>query len=1474
MGELRDQREDSAGQARQTGGPQSAALSPAAANLLGLQASAGNAAVAQAMDSEINGTLETIYSTLHVGGMSDDRVENVLRLLLANFPSAEKLKAGYQSQYKLDLYRDLATLPAEKAVRARDYLDTGTLRTMTKLLISLEGAGTDLPTLWRVLGDAHAEGDPEKKWTEVAGGGRLDDLSGYSRFAGETLDVALDDDLDGHELIRAHAILKFGKPRDIDELVIAMEQIGTDEAKLFGALGTAGKRATIEQEYRDYELRKYTATPNGHGVLLEDLGAEMDGEDYRHALALLGYDEKLKKLAADQGLVALVKAATHGLGTNNALIWDSVGKASPAEKAALLKEVDAPGDPLGLKGLTGDLSDTDHARLRAMLLAPDPAVATPAPGGTTPAPGTTAVPAPPGPDEPGFSSSGVTDPAILSDPLVLRLRGLGGVDTLTVFDTLKMAKPTVWKAFRDAWNDPKSPFHLYVSANTVVGEKRDLAIVLGTDLRARLDYCIGMVSDDEDYLFLLLEEFATDSDRHVLSKDQGFRDKVLGALSSSEQNRAEAALRPRDQSAQEQADWLKKAVDRESSSFFDLFTDTGDALRDEKRELAQKAAGPSGSELDKQIAKTSNALTSYTAARDEFANTASMVVNIAVGVIAAVLTGGAAGPIVAAQLARAAAAMALTRVLSEKVIRGDRFDVLGADGAVAFAAGATDGVMNVLGGVAARGISTAALDAMGPTVGALARTAHGTAAVGVLRTSLEGGLSGGASGMVETVAKDETWRQGIQNGVETSIKAAGAGAGQGALVAVGIHTVSSAISAMRLPATDPARQALRQAVLDGNPEAAKGFVAGMERWETGIRDLDAGTGIGAGLEPGVRQQLIRRVQEHRRQLVQQLGEHFDAKPLGGASTEAISDVDLSVSGENAGTNLLAAEAFLDGLYPGWRSKYRMGLMVDATRIGTYTQALEGLPPQARAALESRVTMEVETLNAARRLRNASGPERGLLLKDLPAGIAPERVEILAGLGDEARQAVRDHALVEGDKLLAQLKAATDPAEKARLAEQVTYQQMLANAMSDDAYLSPGGVKGFALNQPLSGPHQHYQAALDQLDMAGHAIREAGGVLEAMRSYELFKYINRFSVIVESAGLTDPSLNFFKNWSDLVYRVDRAATGAEARPGGLGSEAKGAHKSGARYDNPGEALDAPTAEFLLGRYEEFQAFVARHTAELRARTQPEGAEAGSSGLSRLPDPTAQDTTPSGDTGDGRLTPPPVPLGGLEALHQPIGRPVVDEEAGQALIRRLASNDASALTDIGVSLPPKFSPEGREWGLARLADGTYAIIQGSPGVIHWPRGSTPLGHTHPWHAGRMISEGGTPITAMADSTVTSDTAVYLQKVKVFPSVGDIGLASAKGWKSHEVHTPYVHLGDGRIGNPTAAPAAPRLSFRVLDAEIVGHIDIFDVTRCQLQAVADGKVIWEGTVWASNAGVGTIETKPPTTLNPGRYSDRYRR
>src|SRR5262249_47120479 len=113
-------------------------------------------------------------------------------------------------------------------------------------------------------------------------------------------------------------------------------------------------------------------------------------------------------------------------------------------------------------------------------------------------------------------------------------------------------------------------------------------------------------------------------------------------------------------------------------------------------------------EIQARLQATRGALDVYISVRDELENTTATILTTAAGILLAVATGGlaagASAAMIAAALAEAAVARAVTRGGVLKIARGDRFDVFGADGATAFGAGAIDGVMNVVGAGAAKGL--------------------------------------------------------------------------------------------------------------------------------------------------------------------------------------------------------------------------------------------------------------------------------------------------------------------------------------------------------------------------------------------------------------------------------------------------------------------------------------------------------------------------------------------------------------------------------------------------------------------------------------------------------------------------------------------------------------------------------------------------------------------------------------------------
>lgn len=110
---------------------------------------------------------------------------------------------------------------------------------------------------------------------------------------------------------------------------------------------------------------------------------------------------------------------------------------------------------------------------------------------------------------------------------------------------------------------------------------------------------------------------------------------------------------------------------------------------------SERISAEEQAEIQVRLGLTEGALDVYISVRDELENTTATILTTAAGILIAVATGGlasgASAAMIAAALAKAAVASAITRVVVTKIARGDRFDIMGADGAIAFGAGAIDG---------------------------------------------------------------------------------------------------------------------------------------------------------------------------------------------------------------------------------------------------------------------------------------------------------------------------------------------------------------------------------------------------------------------------------------------------------------------------------------------------------------------------------------------------------------------------------------------------------------------------------------------------------------------------------------------------------------------------------------------------------------------------------------------------------------
>jgi hypothetical protein len=191
----------------------------------------------------------------------------------------------------------------------------------------------------------------------------------------------------------------------------------------------------------------------------------------------------------------------------------------------------------------------------------------------------------------------------------------------------------------------------------------------------------------------------------------------------------------------------------------------------------------------------------YVSSVDALANVAGMVGAIAAGLVVTFLSGGTAGPLVGAALAKwgvaGAGAGAVTRVGVSELVGGKHYDATGAEGARDALAGAVDGAMAVLSaGLAARftslvGLSRQALAArltgaaLQSTRAALQHVGR-RAAGGMVEGAIDGFLSGVVGEIVFAATDKGTWDQGVWDALcdigAATLKGGLAGVGTGVVM--------------------------------------------------------------------------------------------------------------------------------------------------------------------------------------------------------------------------------------------------------------------------------------------------------------------------------------------------------------------------------------------------------------------------------------------------------------------------------------------------------------------------------------------------------------------------------------------------------------------------------------------------------------------------------------------------------------------
>jgi hypothetical protein len=384
-----------------------------------------------------------------------------------------------------------------------------------------------------------------------------------------------------------------------------------------------------------------------------------------------------------------------------------------------------------------------------------------------------------------------------------------------------------------------------------------------------------------------------------------------------------------------------------------------------------------------------------------------------------------------------------------------------------------------------------------------------------------------------------------------------------------------------------AAPAIDQVVADAHASRS-GREALLDRygsWEETIGRLKAGAGeLGSVAEP-TRKQLIDALVKQRSDLIAELRGMYQAQEMEGASAEPLSDVDLNMTGPEAGRNAAEAMTYLDAVHPGWRTRYRMGILVDATRAESLSEALGKLPEADRLDLTRRQAMAAEAFLVAREARNA---ETDAKRKELLAGIKDpalhKRAEWLASLDESAANAERQKLLAHSDTALRAIDPWASAADRKAQIGEALDTQALANALDSEAYVTSGGIRSVVLGKKVDVTGR-YEAVIDQIDMLHHQAHEAGGMRPALRKYETFKYVMRICDQLTAAGIKDERIAFLRNQGELVYRTDRSAVASDqphdVTPGGTGGKSSVVYEDYGEVPGVSDAFLAETHAMLEG-----------------------------------------------------------------------------------------------------------------------------------------------------------------------------------------------------------------------------------------------------------------------------------------------------
>ncbi len=599
---------------------------------------------------------------------------------------------------------------------------------------SIAGWGTDEAEMWRQLEKAK----PEDKRFVLQQPKLMRDLRG---------------DLSSDDWLRCKRMLR-GTLTNVDRIEIAMKGAGTDEGALMGALSglTAGEFAQLPAridamvaselsgkdllEAKEILHQKRLQFDNSYK---EAWLAEQEDKLGKGAAKDEGSSVLLAKQGGSMSPVARIRAACKGAGTDDEDLWSILAGLTSAQGSFILRY-----DPDGVLGvLQSDLSAKDYTRALTILR-----------GGAGAA--TAAI---------REAVDGVGTNERMLYEVIDRIIGEGVArDVLGDRDILNRVRADV----------SKPQYQVFVQA--LQG-----GVFTG---RMRLDFATKMAGTDEELVFEVCAGWRTELGANgVVHRDI---DALLKAeLSTRDYWKATDAIRGEPQTEEEKLAHARTLLERErggvSSALMDSVSYKGGHADDAFAEYQAsynvayadgKVSQAEHDELRKEEEHSHRKTAQYREAKASVAQWASQIAVAIVGIVATILTAGAAGPFVAAiaaalggKVAIVAEAMILAAALKvgiNKAIEGEGYDLTSAETLVDAVGASVEVGLNVLGGaVAGKMMEGIGKLGVARSVGPAVEKIFGGAGRRILTAGLEGSIDGAIGGIGEGVfrglADEKSW---------------------------------------------------------------------------------------------------------------------------------------------------------------------------------------------------------------------------------------------------------------------------------------------------------------------------------------------------------------------------------------------------------------------------------------------------------------------------------------------------------------------------------------------------------------------------------------------------------------------------------------------------------------------------------------------------------------------------------------------